>query len=530
MKVITKSKKNRIYVQKKSLEAAKFSLGNDNSEHERLKLLARTVHEHPWTYATIDAVARSALGAGWKYVPVERYKNDATNRQRKKLEDFFEYRERKWDNIKDFQSLPDKIGQTVAAYRLFGHLGWEIIRDARGVPIGFDVLSGILSPRVSDSGYFQNPAFTFYPWEASGHVTYKLDEVAYFYNSGVTGRISGESSYESLINTSLPSDIFAAVSYRSLFENVNAPYNGVWTVDPQVSDEDLEAFIGLLEERYSGAVNFGRNPLVIRGNAEFKPTISRNDEDAPYLDGRAFNREEFYGVTGVDGNKLGITSDANKSNIRETRREFHENVLRPLFRRLEDDIYNQVIVRILGIRGWKMQFNQPDITNALEQASIDMRYMQWGVYSPNEIREQRGEDKREDGDFYYVPLNMARSDREEEMQQDQQTRPNSDNNENSDDPMPNDTSGEPVRVPRDDETGSPGEASKAAIAELKKWRKKYLEFLDKKRTDGDFSCLVVEKEVEATVKSLLAEAGNDFNLVKNIFEGAVLVYGRSNWS
>jgi HK97 family phage portal protein len=493
------------------------------SHLEQLRLLAKAAHEHPWTFATVDAVSRSVLGAGWKFVTVERYKNSATTRQRRVLEDFFDYTERQWDNIKDFQSLSDKVGQTINSYRLFGHSAWEIIKNGGGKPVGFDVLSGITVPNVKEDGTFKSPAFLFYAWGTNTPVEYDAEELAYFYNPGITGNVMGESPYESLVNTTLPSDIFAAVSYRSLFENVNAPYNGIWEIDPAVSDDDMDMFMGLLEDRYSGAANYGRNPLVIRGGAKFNPVTSRNSEDAPYLAGRKFNREEFYGVTGVDGNKLGISEDANKANMRETRREFHENTLRPLFQKLQSDIYSQIIVRVLGIRGWELRFNEPDITNKLEQASIDMRYLQWGVESPNEVREQKGLEPREDGDYYLTPANMQRSDKMDEDTASNDTSPNLDNTDTTEEPASNDTTN-PVNNPNpavrpDRETD--GGATKSAVVELKKWRKRHLEYLDGKKAFKEFESDYIEPRLVSAITDGLKSAGHDFSKARYVFDRAI---------
>jgi len=516
MKIYTPAKKG-MDIGIKKIGSNLFSGSKDITHIDMLKLLAQAAHEHSWTFATVDAISRSVVGSGWSIVPVERYANDQSKRKRKAVEDFFEYRERSWDNIKDFQSLPDKLAQTVGSYRLFGHAAWEMVRDGNNDPIGFDVLSGIVIPQVDESGYFENPAFLFYPWGAGDPIEYQVDEIAYFYNSGITGKITGESPYSTLANTTIPSDLFAAVSYRSLFENVNAPYNGLWQIDPSVSDDDFDFFLALLEERYSGATNFGRNPLVIRGGADFKQVKSRNTEDAPYLDGRSFNREEFFGVTGVDGNKLGITSSANKANIRETRREFHENILRPLFRKLEDDIYYQVIVRMLDARGWKFQFKQPDITNAVEQASIDMRMLQWGIYSPNEIRKHRGEDPRTDGDYYYAPMNMV------QMTDGEMVSPTGDKTEN-DNPgqtEPDETEpSEPERVPRDEDTS----VSNMAISDLRLWRRLHLQYLDGKREKKEFKSDYIDQEVLQEVQRQLIDVGKDFQEVKGIFDRAIKAY------
>ena len=369
-----------------------------------LSAILRAYQSHSWTNATVNVVGRSIIGIGNSLVPDEEYEGYASAASKAKIKRFLEFQNARYENIKDFVGFSSKIAQTAMSLRLLGQCAWEIVR-VNGVPVGFDIVSGFVRPNVDDHGNFLNPPFVATPWTAKSHhetIGYELEDIAYFFDSGVTGNVTGETAYDSLAVTAIPSDLSAGTSYRELFYNSNAPYNGHWEVDSSVSNDDFDAFYNLLEDRYSGPENFGRNPLIIRGTVDFKPTQSRSSEDAPYLEGREFNRQEISAVTGVDGNKLGVTGASNKANMRETRREFHENVMRPLANWLEDEIYRQVFVRILGVKGWRLRFNRPDFMNALEQSTIDSRDIQSGILSPNEVRIRRGMDKREGGDEFYV--------------------------------------------------------------------------------------------------------------------------------
>ncbi len=88
--------------------------------------------------------------------------------------------------------------------------------------------------------------------------------------------------------------------------------------------------------------------------------------------------------------------------MQELRREFHETNMMPLFRMIEEALYDQVHVREFGIRGWVFSFNSPDFLNAVERATVHMRYQQMGAMNANEIRYEIGQPKRtdENGDKY----------------------------------------------------------------------------------------------------------------------------------
>jgi HK97 family phage portal protein len=449
------------------------------------------------------------------------------------------YSDRNWDNIKDFQSFPDKLSQTINSYRLIGQAAWEIIRDGNGTPIGFDVLSGVVIPNTNDRGYFESPNFRFYPWNKTQPIDYSRNDIVFFYSSGVRGRITGESVYESLVSTAMISDMFAAISYRSLFENVNSPHNGIWRIDPVTSDEDLDMVVAMLDDMYSGAHNFGRNPVAVRGGLDFVPINSRNKEDAPYIEGRHYNREEFLSVTGVDGNKLGITESSNKANMRETRREFHENTLRPLFVKLEEDIYNQVCIRILNIKGWKFQFNRPDITTAVEQMSIDMRALQWGIQNPNEIRAQRGLEPRAGGDDYYLPLNLAVVNQQGQVidvseghapgegPPEEKGKNNGEPEDKPQDGVDTNNESTDVREPSDER---PVASKFAQVDELKKWRKLHLQMMDGKKPFRPFENKSISSEDANEIAELLAMNSDDFEKTKKIFSAAIEYMENSNGS
>lgn len=495
-----------------------FSQTTERKRIAMMEVIAEASRKHPYTFATVDAVSRSIVGSGWKFSPTEGLEEEATEESLAPIKLFFESGARDWSHISDFASTSDKFAQMINSFRLFGHSALEITKTKSGVPVGFDVLSGITFPNLTDKGYFKTPNFTFRPWGGGNPTDFHRDDIIYLWNPGILGNVGGESPYESLANTTLPSDLYAAVAFRELFKNTNSPYNGVWELDPDVSDDDFDYFVELLEERYSGAENYGKNPLVIRGAVNWKGVTSRSEEDAPYLEGRNFSREEFYATTGVDGNKLGTTGTANKSNIRETRREFHENTIRPLVKRLEENLYFQVMIRLFDAPQWHLRFTKPDITTAMEQAAIDMRYMQWGVFSPNEIRVERGYDPREGGNIYYVPLNMAQIESDGTYRE--PAGRNDGENVNDDDTGDDGSSGgdgsssDDTRPPRDDENPD----STKLIKELKNWRKYHLRAMDGKKPYRTFRCEYLSDELSKHIQECLDMAGNDFDKVKTIFD------------
>lgn len=492
---------------------------HDNRRLKQMEYLVDTSSSHSWTRATVSTITKSSVGAGLSLVKSQDYENEATEDQRRQLLDFMYGPSGEWNNINDFMQFSGKLEQSLSSFILLGQFGWEIQRNKLGEPVGYDPMSGYVIPNVDERGYFKSPAFIMYPWKSKEIVEYdSAEDVVYVRKSGVKGDIRGESDYESLVHTTIPADLFASVAYRGMFENVNSPYNGIWVVNENIADEDFEFFLALLEERYSGVGNYGRNPLVVKGDAEWRPVKSRSEEDAPYLEGRRFNQEEISAVTGVHSSKLGITSMTNKSNMRETRRDFYENTLLPVHKTIEEQLYWQVNVRLFGYRGWKWVFNDPDFTTQIEDATIAQRYWQVGALNPNEVREKYlGLKPREGGDTY-TTLGGAKEENGEGERNNQPADGASESHDNQ---------REAIRPPRDEE--SPDSVSVLKVAELKAMRKFTLRAMDGKTTQREFVPAHLSPEEYQVAKVLLRDhiESGDFNSVKTIFNVLIKAYGEN---
>jgi hypothetical protein len=82
------------------------------------------------------------------------------------------------------------------------------------------------------------------------------------------------------------------------------------------------------------------------------------------------------------------------------RREFHETSMIPLFKLIEFAFYEQVHVREFKSFGWEFKFDSPDFLNAVETATVHMRYVQMGALSPNEVRYELGKSPYDKGNGY----------------------------------------------------------------------------------------------------------------------------------
>lgn len=496
--------------------------------YDKSSVLKDASKQHSWTRATAISIGRAAIGGGFSFVRHPIYGNEISDSRDKEIQkimkdvnDAFFKAPTKIKYIQDTYGLSSRMYYTANSFVLYGQFAWEKIRDRSGKVIGFDVLPGIVMPNVDENGRFQKPAYYFRAWNSQSVVEYDARDLVYVANPGIDFSIFGSTDYDSLSDNTIPSDVYAAKAYKFQFQNINAPYNGIWIVDPSTTQEDYADFMAMLANKYTGIESFGSNPLVIRGQAKFEPHRSRSNDDAPYLEGRRYNQEEMSAVTGVSSAKLGITDNASKTNHRELRREFHENTLRPIFQFIEEGIYNQVMVQEFELPEYKLAFNRPDLSTALEEATILARYVTAGIISPNEGRLSIGKQPRSDdyGNKYFIQSNGAWVADDNIVNTPlQESQSPSASNVNPDNQPAETTEGQVAirdggsnrqfdmqRNPAEDENYR---NKSEVMDELRRWRNFQVRVVSGKRYDRDFQTEYIPDEAATLIKSDLANLSN----------------------
>lgn len=358
--------------------------------------LMDTIKIHGYVKAAMSVIGRSAIGAWWTLRKHEEFESMATERQRKRLMRFYLTPVKQWTNIKDFQNIAYKFMIGAMYLRYFGQAAFQILRNDLGQPIGFDHLPGYVVPNVDEKGDFKSPAFYQYPTrDRKDRVAFtNPHDIIFIVNPDFEGYPTGGSDTSSLTNFALPLDIYLQTAAREYLRNRDKP-EAFYLLSPDVSDEAFDAFVASLEAKYAGPTNIGRNPIAVKGDLDIKELRSL-PSDLPYQQARNDVREEVLAVTGTPGAKLGLTDSLASANLRETRREFHEATMIPLFRLIETAIWEQVHVREFGVYGWELRFQNPDFLNAVERATVHLRYQQMGALNPNEIRYDLGKPPRKD--------------------------------------------------------------------------------------------------------------------------------------
>jgi hypothetical protein len=289
--------------------------------------------------------------------------------------------------------------------KLFGQVAYHIVRNTKGDPVSMDHIPAFMVPQVDERGNFQNPAFKAYPLTGETQSVDYPDQmdIVYIVNPDFGGSPMGASDLVSLSDFIFPIDIYLQLLARSYLENNTRP-ELIYQLPESISEENFADFVEEVTARWRGPQNAGRTPIVVQG--DFKVHQLGDLPDAlPYNESREATRDEEFAVTGVNGPKVGLIEGVSASGMKESRREFHETVMEPLFTVLEESFYWQICVRLFGYRDWRFRFNSPDFLTALERATVDLRYYTANSKTPNEIREGLDmQDRPSDGDLFLDEL------------------------------------------------------------------------------------------------------------------------------
>lgn len=500
---------------KSALEKAR-----DISRFEAFWELMDVVRVHGYTRAAMSVVGRSAIGAWWTLVRNPDFKSDATESKRKKLMRFYMGYNRTWDNIKDYYTIATKLMIAAMYLKYFGQAAFEIVRNEYGRPIGYDFLPGLVVPNVDSNGYFKEdePAFCQYP---TRNMMDKAEfdnpnDIVFIVNPDWEGRPSGGSDMESLSAYTLPLDLYLQAAARNYMKNRDRP-EVVYQLAPDISDDGFDAFVETIRKKYAGAENIGKSPVAVRGDLKVIE-LSKLPNDLPYQEAREDTRTETFAVTGVTGAKLGVTQDIVGSNVRELRREFFETSMLPLFKLIEQAFYLQIHVREFNTRGWEFQFNEPDFLTKVEQATVHMRYIQSGVFSPNIVLEELGKEPREGGDVYVDP--SAKYSPSDEDDDNPQGSPPEGREDEPDAPS---EVGEPTLDDQDPPRGD-NHDEEAMLDAFRQWRSFAVGRAKKGRNIRLFYSEHIPDDIASAVQKSIEECEGNVNEIRALFD-EILSYG-----
>ncbi|MEM6230155.1 phage portal protein [Shewanella scandinavica] len=193
-------------------------------------------------------------------------------------------------------------------------------------------------------------------------------------------------------------DYFARNHGLSFFMNGSAPA-GVITSEKTMSREAQAAFLESWVQTYGGVGNHNRTAMLVDG-VDYK-SIGTTNVEAQLLETRKFQRSEIAGVFLVPAFMIGDLENAHFNNLESQNRFFHQTCIGPLLQNIEEKI-NSILPDGMEIEFDDQTFLRGDVKT---QADVHKAYLEMGVYSVNEIREEIGKEHIPDGDKRVVQTN-----------------------------------------------------------------------------------------------------------------------------
>lgn len=207
---------------------------------------------------------------------------------------------------------------------------------------------------------------------------------------------------------------------KSFFEN-GANVNMALTTPNVLTNEQFERLRDQWNSRYAGLQNANKT-AILEGGTDVK-SIGIPPEDAQFLQTREFTRSEIAGFFGVPPHLIGDLSKATFSNIEHQSIDFVIHSIKPWAERIEAELNRKLLLPTES--NYYIKFNLNGLMRGDSQSRSEYynKLFQIGVFSQNDIRRLEDMNSIEEGDRYFVPLNMVPSDKLDE------TNDNSNNNE-----------------------------------------------------------------------------------------------------
>jgi HK97 family phage portal protein len=185
-----------------------------------------------------------------------------------------------------------------------------------------------------------------------------------------------------------------------LFTNAAQPVGGFKT-DKALQKDQIASLKEQLSE-YSGEGAY-RNLILSGGMDWFQTTMS--SDDAQFLETRKFQRNDICGIFRVPPHMVGDLERATFSNIEHQGLDFVRSSLMPYLTRIESRINKTLVANSNHFA--KFNANALLRGDMAARAAFYTQMVQNGALSPNEIRDLEDMNRREGGDIYLTPLNMA---------------------------------------------------------------------------------------------------------------------------
>lgn len=191
------------------------------------------------------------------------------------------------------------------------------------------------------------------------------------------------------------------------FEKGAAP-SGAFSTDKALTKDSIPRLREELDRIYGGVDNAGRFAVLDQG-LHFQ-AIMQSAVDTALIEQRRLSREEVAAAYDIPPPMIGILDHSSFANVTELRRSQYVDTLGPWLTMIEEDLLAQLVRDEPAFAGEFVEFDLNEVLRGdpEQRSAAYQRYIQSGIYTPNEIRrlENLPPIDHPDADRILLPLNM----------------------------------------------------------------------------------------------------------------------------
>ena len=198
----------------------------------------------------------------------------------------------------------------------------------------------------------------------------------------------------------------ASQQFGANFYGRGANLSGVLEHPSRLSDEAANRLRESFSTRFSGVQN-SHQTAVLEEGVKFKP-IGMPLADAQFIETRRFSTEEIARLFRVPNHLINDLSKSSFNNIEQLGLSFVKYSLTPYLVNWEQELNRKLLAdRELSTHFFKFQTNELLRADADSRADYYRKLFEIGALSPNDIRSMEHLNKIENGDKFFVPLNLS---------------------------------------------------------------------------------------------------------------------------
>ena len=338
-----------------------------------------------WVYSCVKIIAQTIAAANWRLFQIK------SNEEWEEVEDHPALK--LFQNPNQFMTRTELFLLTVQNLELAGEAFWLLVKNGRNNIIGLIPLDPTKMTLELENGL---PARWVYGTGSNKYV-YQLDEVVHFKYPNPVNPYRGLSPLRAAA-IAADTDEYAAKWNRNFFFNAAQP-SGVITLQGPITEDRIQKIREQVKRMYTGVDN--AHKVMVLSEADFKP-VQLTHKDLQFLELRKFTREEIAAVYGVPLSKLGITQNVNRSVAYVNDYTFARNTIQPKLTLIKEALNKYYLPHF----GESLIFDFDNILPRDQEtlAKIHAIYLDRGVLTPNEVRDELGLDPVDWGD---APMLMS---------------------------------------------------------------------------------------------------------------------------